>query len=69
MLGLTDPKFIGDTQVTVEGGGVYTLPISVAVDPINLEEGTQKIYFKVTTSVNGEIVESIEPSTFIFTGV
>ncbi len=69
VLGLTDPKFMGNTQVTVEGGGVYTLPISVAVDPINLEEGTQKIYFRVTTSVNGEIVESTEPSTFIFTGV
>lgn len=69
VLGLKEAKFIGNNQVTVEGGGVYTLPISVAVDPSNLEEGTQKIYFRVTTRVNGEIVESTQPSTFIFTGV
>lgn len=67
--GLTDATFIGDTSVTVEGGGLYTLPISVAVAPSNLEEGTQKIYFTVSTSVNGEIVEVEEPSTFIYTGV
>lgn len=67
--GLTDATFIGDTSVTVAGGGLYTLPISIAVAPINLEEGTQKIYFRVSTSVNGEIVEVEEPSTFIFTGV
>jgi cytochrome c oxidase accessory protein FixG len=68
VLGLENAQYFGDQQVTVEGGGVFTLPISVAVDPANLEEGTQKIYFKVTTSVNGEVVESIEPSTFIYTG-
>jgi cytochrome c oxidase accessory protein FixG len=69
VLGLTDPSYFGNSSVTVEGGGVYTLPISVAVDPYNLEEGTQKIYFKVSTTVNGEVVEVEEPSTFIFTGV
>lgn len=67
--GLKDAKFIGDNEVMVEGGGVYTLPISVAVDPANLEEGTQKITFKVQTSVNGELVEVQENTTFIFTGV
>ena len=68
VLGLEGAKYLGDNEVTVGGGGVFTLPISVAVDPVNLEEGTQKIYFKVSTSVNGEIVESTEPSTFIYTG-
>ena len=69
VMGLTDPTFIGDTSITVQGGGVYTLPISIAVAPDNLKIGTQKIHFKVTTSVNGSIVEVEEPSTFIFTGV
>ena len=69
VLGLTNAVFIGDSSVTVDGGGLYTLPISVAVAPVNLDEGTQKIYFKVSTFVNGEIVEVEEPSTFIFTGV
>jgi cytochrome c oxidase accessory protein FixG len=69
VIGLTNAVFIGDSSVIVEGGGLYTLPVSVAVDPTNLEEGTQKFYFKVSTSVNGETVEVEEPSTFIFTGV
>jgi cytochrome c oxidase accessory protein FixG len=69
VIGLIEPTFIGDSSVTVKGGGVYTLPISVAVNPNNLEEGTQKIFFKVSTSVNGEVVEVEERSTFIYTGV
>lgn len=69
VIGLTNAVFIGDSSVIVEGGSLYTLPVSVAVDPTNLEEGTQKIYFKVSTSVNGKTVEVEEPSTFIFTGV
>ncbi|MFT4653714.1 MAG: cytochrome c oxidase accessory protein FixG [Kangiellaceae bacterium] len=69
VLGLIDPSFVGDSSVTVKGGGVYTLPISVAVNPNNIEQDTQKIYFRVSTSVNGEIVEVEERSTFIFTGV
>ncbi len=70
VLGLTEPEIFGNTEVTVEGGGVFTLPISVAVNPYELEVGTQKIYFKVTTiKQEGEVVSVEEPSTFIFTGV
>lgn len=66
--GLENATYIGDDQVTVKAGGVFTLPISLAVDPMDLEEGTQTIYFRVATSVNGEVIESTEPSTFIYTG-
>jgi polyferredoxin len=68
ILGLKDAQYLGEDRVTVEAGGVFTLPISVAVDPVNLKEGTQKIYFNVSTSVNGEVIESTEASTFIYTG-
>jgi len=67
--GLKDPKFYGDTSVTVEGGGVYTNPVSVAVDPFSLEAGTRNIVFRVSTTVNGELVEIESPTTFIYTGV
>lgn len=68
--GLIDARYFGDTEVSVGGGEVFTLPISVASAPDNLEVGTQKIYFHVMTTDNdGEIIEVEEPSTFIFTGV
>lgn len=67
--GLDNASFYGDTEVTVEGGGVYTNPISVAVDPMSIEAGTINIYFRVTTTVNGELVEIETPTTFIYTGV
>lgn len=69
VLGLENPTFFGDTQVTVEGGGVYTVPVSVAIDPMGIEAGTRTIYFKVSTRVNGELVELETPTTFIYTGV
>lgn len=67
--GIDGAQYIGDSVVSVEGGMVYTLPISVAIDPSNLEIGTQSISFSVSTSVNGKMIEKIEPTTFIFTGV
>ncbi|WP_395344887.1 cytochrome c oxidase accessory protein CcoG [Ningiella sp. W23] len=68
--GLEGAQYIGDDVVSVKGGEVFTLPISVASDPYNLEVGTQKIYFHVsTTDSEGDIIEVEEPSTFIFTGV
>lgn len=68
ILGLEGANYNGDNRVTVDAGGLYTLPISVAVAPEKLQEGTQKLYFKVATTLNGEVVETVEPSTFIYTG-
>jgi cytochrome c oxidase accessory protein FixG len=68
--GLVDAKYIGDREVNVSGGEVFTLPISVAVDPANLELGTQKIYFRVSTNDDEDnVVETEEATTFIFTGL
>nr|WP_136250651.1 cytochrome c oxidase accessory protein CcoG [Ningiella ruwaisensis] len=68
--GLVGARFIGNEIVDVAGGEVFTLPVSVATAPENLEIGTQKIYFHVSTAdEKGDVVETEEPSTFIFTGV
>ncbi len=67
--GLSSPVLYGDNQVAVAGGEVYTLPVSVAVDPSDLEIGTEQIYISVrTTDENGETIVVDESTTFIFTG-
>lgn len=68
--GLENATYFGDKELTVEGGGVYTLPISVAVNPMQIEAGTKQIYFHVqTVDENDNIVKVKEPTTFIYTGV
>ncbi len=68
VIGIETAELKGEQNVTVDAGGVYSLPISVSIDPAYLEQGSQKLYFKVSTFVNGELIETTEPSTFIFTG-
>ncbi|MDT0593387.1 cytochrome c oxidase accessory protein CcoG [Glaciecola petra] len=68
--GLENATYFGDKELTVEGGGVYTLPISVAVNPMQIEAGTKQIYFHVQTiGDNDNVIEVEEPTTFIYTGV
>lgn len=68
VIGLKSATMSGEFDVTVAAGEVYSLPVSVSVDPKYLEQGAQKLYFKVSTSINGQVVETKEPSTFIYTG-
>ena len=68
--GLKGGQYVGDTQVEVKGGAVYTLPISVKTAPDNLSERVTEFYFRVyTTDQNGNIVETQEPSKFLYTDV
>lgn len=65
--GLAEYEYIGEQVVTVDGGEVYSLPISVATDPYNLSERVTEIYFNVsTTDNNGDIVEVSEESKFLY---
>lgn len=64
--GLPDYKFIGDQDVTVKGGEVFSMPISVATDAYNLTESVTPISFHVYTTVEGEVVEVDEPTKFIY---
>lgn len=60
--GLSNYKWIGPQQVTLSGGEVLTLPISIAVDPVELSRAMTHINFEVETD-NGEI-EAKQESRF-----
>ena len=65
--GLPDYRFIGDTTVTVEGGAVFSMPVSVATDAYNLKETVTEISFHVQTqNSEGDIIEVNEPSKFLY---
>lgn len=65
--GLPEYAYIGEQVVTVGGGEVYSLPVSVATDPSNLSERVTEIYFNVsTTEADGSVVEVSEPSKFLY---
>ncbi|GIU20529.1 cytochrome c oxidase accessory protein CcoG [Shewanella sp. MBTL60-007] len=60
--GLANYEWIGPQQVTIEGGEVLTLPISVAVDPVDLSRTMTHINFKVVTDDGG--IEAKQESRF-----
>lgn len=65
--GLPSYDLIGNNTVTVGGGEVATLPISVATDAYNLEDAVTEIQFKVsTTTSQGETIQVTEPSKFLY---
>ena len=65
--GLPEYEFIGEQTVTVDGGEVYSMPVSVATDAYNLTDSVTEISFYVkTTDANGEVVEVDEPSKFLY---
>lgn len=62
--GLNNYKWYGPQTVQIAAGEVLTLPISVAVDPVELKRPITKIDFIVTTEVDGEAVEAKQESRF-----
>lgn len=62
--GLKDVQYIGDATVNVEAGEVYTLPISLAVDPYNLDKRVTEFHFTVTRT-DGQATVT-EPSKFLY---
>jgi cytochrome c oxidase accessory protein FixG len=65
--GLENPVFIGEQNVTVSGGEVFSLPISVAVDAYSLTEAITPMSFYVsTTEADGTVVELEQESKFIY---
>lgn len=61
--GLKDYRLIGKSEVTVSGSQLETFPLSIAVNPYNLDESITSIRFKVI-STDGKVQE-LEPSKFI----
>ncbi|MFT5790470.1 MAG: cytochrome c oxidase accessory protein FixG [Shewanella sp.] len=60
--GLTNYEWIGPQQVTLHGGEVLTLPISIAVDPVDLSRAMTHINFEVET--NDGAIEAKQESRF-----
>jgi len=63
--GLTQANYIGDKQITVAGGELYTLPVSIAIDPYNLQGNVTDVHFKVQSS-NEEEIMVLEPTKFLY---
>ena len=61
--GLPNYKWIGPQQVTIKGGEVLTLPISIAVDPVDLSRTMTHINFEVETD-DGAITAKQESRFF-----
>ncbi|GAA6183582.1 cytochrome c oxidase accessory protein CcoG [Aliiglaciecola sp. NS0011-25] len=66
VVGLEGNKYIGPTQVTVAGGEVLNLPISIAIDPYALDETVTEFQFKVTSTDSDDPVQMSETSKFIY---
>ncbi|WP_137165825.1 cytochrome c oxidase accessory protein CcoG [Salinimonas lutimaris] len=64
--GLPDYRLIGAQKVTVQGGEVASVPISVATDAYNLDDPVTDIQFVVRATDTAEAVEVKEPSKFLY---
>lgn len=64
--GLPDYRLIGTQKVTVQGGEVASVPISVATDAYNLDDPVTDIQFVVRATDTTEAVEVKEPSKFLY---
>ncbi len=62
--GLNNYQWIGPQKVTIAGGEVLTLPISVAVDPVELSKPMMDIEFKVSTDIDGQLESASQESRF-----
>lgn len=62
--GLNNYEWIGPQKVTIAGGEVLTLPISVAVDPVDLSRPMTNIEFKVSTEIDGVAEFASQESRF-----
>ena len=68
--GIEGAKYVGETEVKVGGGEIYTLPMSVVTDPYSLTEEITDFTFHVETQdENGDLIKIQETSRFIFTDV
>ncbi|MEW9798394.1 cytochrome c oxidase accessory protein CcoG [Alteromonas sp. CYL-A6] len=65
--GLPEYRFIGKQQIQVGAGEVFSMPVSVATDPYNLNAPVTDITFHVKADNTGdEVIEVREPSKFLY---
>ncbi len=64
--GISDFEYLGDEQVMVKAGEVYTLPVCITVDPYDLSNSITNIQFKIESVEQSPI--SVEETTRFFSG-
>ncbi|NMH60387.1 cytochrome c oxidase accessory protein CcoG [Alteromonas ponticola] len=65
--GLPDYRFIGEQTVTVNGGEIFSIPVSIATDAYNLTDPVTEIHFHVSTqTADGELISVREPTNFLY---
>ncbi|WP_100656185.1 cytochrome c oxidase accessory protein CcoG [Alteromonas flava] len=65
--GLAEYEYLGEQVVNVSGGEVFSLPISIATAPENLDGRVTDIDFYVQTQdAKGNLIEVEEPSKFLY---
>ncbi|QDF65459.1 cytochrome c oxidase accessory protein CcoG [Shewanella sp. SNU WT4] len=62
--GLEDYQWLGPKEVKSQGGEVLVLPISIEMDPINLNRPITKISIQVLTDIDGKQVVAEQESRF-----
>lgn len=62
--GIDNAKWIGPQTVDIDGGEVLTLPISVAVDPVELKRSVTNINIVVKSEIDGELVTTTQETRF-----
>ena len=62
--GLPNAKWIGPQHVSIDSGEVLTLPISIAVDPIELKRSITKIDIKINAQIDGNPIEIKQETRF-----
>jgi len=62
--GLPNAKWIGPQHVSIGSGEVITLPISIAVDPIELKRSITKIDIKINAVIDGSPIEIKQETRF-----
>ena len=57
--------WLGDQQVTLEGGEIFSLPISLEIDPYDLKSSKLPISFVMSAEINGKLETVEHSSSFI----
>ncbi|GGI91243.1 cytochrome c oxidase accessory protein CcoG [Shewanella gelidii] len=62
--GLANHQWIGPQSVKINGGEVLTLPISIAVDPVDLSRAMTEIEIEASAMIDGERISAAQESRF-----
>ena len=67
VIGLEGHQYIGLSEVEVAGGEVFNLPVSLAIDPYQVQQAVTEFEFKVVAvGINAEDVQTQETSKFLY---